>query len=195
MERGEASGDGKQADADQSAPAPAPARPGAAGPTSSCGLMQAGASLEGGPMEAAPGPGQHAWDRFMLWWHYAFAVTVQPDVVLMDLRMPGTDGVEAGAKGYLLKDTPRSELIRAVRAAAVGGTVLAPVVAAELLGRSRASAVPELTGREVEVLALVAAGKTNAETGQALFIGEATVKAPTCSMPLPSSASTTARRP
>jgi DNA-binding NarL/FixJ family response regulator len=76
----------------------------------------------------------------------------------------------------LLKDTPRAELIRAVRTAADGGTVLAPVVAAKLLSRSRAPVHLELTGRELEVLALVAAGETNAEIGRALFRGEATVK-------------------
>ena len=134
------------------------------------------------------------------------ARALRPDVVLMDLRMPGTDGVEAtrmlagaggpavlvvttydtdhdilraveaGARGYLLKDTPRAELIRAVRAAAGGATVLAPAVAARLLGRSRSPAHLELTQRELEVLDLVAQGKTNSEIGQALFIGEATVK-------------------
>jgi len=135
------------------------------------------------------------------------AASLRPDVVLMDLRMPGTDGVEAtrliakhdaapavlvvttydtdidiiraveaGAKGYLLKDTPRGELIRAVRAAAGGATVLAPVVAEKLLGRTRAPAHLELTARELQVLSLVAAGKTNVEIGQALYIGEATVK-------------------
>ncbi len=135
---------------------------------------------------------------------------LQPDVVLMDLRMPGTDGVEAtklivgasepgcgpavvvvttydtdldilraveaGARGYLLKDTPRADLIRAIRAAAGGATVLAPVVAAKLLGRGNAPAHQELTARELEVLGLVAVGKTNSEIGEALYIGEATVK-------------------
>jgi DNA-binding NarL/FixJ family response regulator len=54
--------------------------------------------------------------------------------------------------------------------------VLAPVVAAKLLGRGNAPAHQELTARELEVLGLVAVGKTNSEIGEALFIGEATVK-------------------
>ena len=84
--------------------------------------------------------------------------------------------VEAGATGYLLKDTPRAVLVDAVRAAARGETVLAPPVAARLVSRMRAPVVEALTPREVQVLAAVARGLSNAEIGRALFIGEATVK-------------------
>jgi len=131
----------------------------------------------------------------------------QPDVVLMDLRMPRMDGVtatgrivaahpgvrvlvlttydtdadivravEAGAAGYLLKDTPLPQLADAVRAAARGETVLAPPVAARLVSRMRAPAVEAPTARELQVLGGVARGLTNAEIGRELFIGEATVK-------------------
>lgn len=84
--------------------------------------------------------------------------------------------VEAGATGYLLKDTPRAQLADAVRAAARGETVLAPPVAAKLVDRMRAPAPPALTPRERDVLAAVARGLSNAEAGRALHIGEATVK-------------------
>ncbi|HEV7727221.1 MAG TPA: response regulator transcription factor [Modestobacter sp.] len=131
----------------------------------------------------------------------------QPDVVLMELRMPRMDGVtatgritaahpgvrvlvlttydtdadivravEAGAAGYLLKDTPLPQLADAVRAAARGETVLAPPVAARLVSRMRAPAVEAPTARELQVLAGVARGLTNSEIGRELFIGEATVK-------------------
>jgi DNA-binding NarL/FixJ family response regulator len=87
--------------------------------------------------------------------------------------------VEAGAIGYLLKDAPREELFRAVRAAARGETVLSPSVAALLLARVRPrnpTPAAKLSAREREVLALIAQGRTNREAAAALFITEATVK-------------------
>ena len=86
--------------------------------------------------------------------------------------------IEAGATGYLLKDAPREELVRAVRAANDGESVLAPSVARRLLGRVRAPAAPAgaLTDRELKVLALIATGTTNREAAKQLFISEATVK-------------------
>ncbi len=83
--------------------------------------------------------------------------------------------VEAGATGYLLKDTPRDDLVAAVRAVAAGETVLGPSVARRLVQRVR-SAGERLTPRELEVLRAVARGLSNAQIGAELFIGEATVK-------------------
>jgi DNA-binding NarL/FixJ family response regulator len=130
-----------------------------------------------------------------------------PDVVLMDLRMPGGDGVsaierilrdrpgsrvivlttyetdqdivravEAGAAGYLLKDTSRADLLAAIAAAVGGETVLSPAVATKLVSRMRAPVAESLSRRETEVLGLVAKGLTNAEIGRGLFISETTVK-------------------
>ena len=84
--------------------------------------------------------------------------------------------VEAGATGYLLKDAPRDDLFGAVRAAARGETVLAPTVAARLMARTREPQHVALTPREIQVLACVSRGLTNAEVGRELFISEATVK-------------------
>ena len=140
------------------------------------------------------------------------AQALQPDVILMDLRMPRMDGltaitelarrgiparvlvlttydtdshvlpaIEAGATGYLLKDAPRDDLLRAVRAAAHGEAVLSPSVAARLMSQFRsprpeAPAPGPLSQRELEVLELVAAGSTNREAAARLFISEATIK-------------------
>lgn len=135
------------------------------------------------------------------------AAATRPHVVLMDLRMPGTDGatatarirqehpgirvlvlttyegdadilpaIEAGATGYLLKDTPIGTLTDAIRAAARGETVLAPPVVARLVTHMQAPSGEQLTPREVQVLGLVARGLSNSEIGRQLYIGEATVK-------------------
>lgn len=84
--------------------------------------------------------------------------------------------IEAGATGYLLKDAPREELLRAVEATARGEPVLSPPVGARLIERVRQPEQETVSGREMEVLRLVAAGSTNREIAEALFVSEATVK-------------------
>ncbi len=88
--------------------------------------------------------------------------------------------IEAGATGYLLKDSPRSDLLRAVRAAVHGEAVLSPSVATRLLGQvrgqTRAPAPEALSTRELDVLALIARGCSNRDAAVRLFISEATVK-------------------
>jgi DNA-binding NarL/FixJ family response regulator len=83
--------------------------------------------------------------------------------------------IEAGATGYLLKDTNRDELVHAIRTAARGEAVLSPSVATRLLGQVR-TPVDALSARELEVLKLIADGATNREAAAKLFISEATVK-------------------
>jgi two-component system NarL family response regulator len=127
-----------------------------------------------------------------------------PDVVLMDLRMADGGGIEstaalrakvpdarviiyttfdgdedvyravqAGARGYLLKSAPRAELLAAIRAVAAGERYIPPELAQRLAARISG---PDISEREVEVLRLISAGKSNKEIGAALHIAEDTVK-------------------
>lgn len=127
-----------------------------------------------------------------------------PDIVLMDLRLPGANGtaatadlrrewpearvlmfttfdgdedvyraMQAGALGYLLKSAPRDELLRAIRTVASGERFLPPELSLRLAQRV---AAPDLSEREIEVLQLVSAGKSNKEIGAVLHIAEDTVK-------------------
>ncbi|MGC4941298.1 response regulator [Kribbella sp. DT2] len=84
--------------------------------------------------------------------------------------------IDEGATGYLLKDTPRTELRRAVEATARGESVLSPTVAHALTGRKAVPEHQKLSPRELEVLTLVARGTTSREIAAQLFITEATVK-------------------
>ncbi|MDF3284700.1 response regulator transcription factor [Gordonia sp. N1V] len=84
--------------------------------------------------------------------------------------------IEAGASGYLLKDTPPTELIAAVHAAAAGESALSPMVATRLMSRMRAPADAVLTAREIDVLVEVAAGHSNREIAKRLLLSEMTVK-------------------
>lgn len=134
----------------------------------------------------------------------ALALEHRPDVLLLDLRMPELNGVaalgvikaqwpaahvvvlttydgdediyralQAGAQAYLLKDTPRAELLDVIRAVARGQRRLPPEVAARLVERM---STPPLTEREIDVLRLMARGRSNKAIGAELHIGEGTVK-------------------
>ncbi|GAA3299188.1 response regulator [Glutamicibacter nicotianae] len=138
----------------------------------------------------------------------SMARALSPDVILMDLRMPVLDGIEAtkvlhekyrvvvlttfdddeylfgalqaGAHGFLLKSAEPQAIILGVRAAARGESVLDPQVTARILARAlavpEAAALPELTGREQEVLQGIGEGLSNPQLAQRLGIGQSTVK-------------------
>ena len=106
---------------------------------------------------------------------------IDPSIHVLVLTTYDTDtdvvaAIEAGATGYLLKDAPREDLIRAVRAASRGESVLSPVGAGRRVGRVRRSSPTTLSARELEIIQLVAGGANNREAAAKLFVSEATVK-------------------
>jgi DNA-binding NarL/FixJ family response regulator len=106
------------------------------------------------------------------------ALDQPPEVLVLTTYDTESDilrALDAGARGYLLKDAPPGELFAGIRATARGETVLAPTVAATLVRRT-ASPGPTITEREVEVLELLSRGLGNKEMARELFVSEATVK-------------------
>lgn len=104
-----------------------------------------------------------------------------PAVKILVLTTYDTDAdilkaIEAGATGYLLKDAPREDLFRAIRATSQGQSYLSPSVATRLMGQIRAPASEQLTPRELDVLTWVARGASNKEIAHSLHLSEATVK-------------------
>ena len=107
------------------------------------------------------------------------ALVPSPKVLVLTTYDTDADilrAVEAGATGYLLKETPREELFGAIRATALGKSVLSPSVASRLVGRTRESGQKPLSAREIEVLMLVARGTSNKLIARDLEISETTVK-------------------
>ena len=105
----------------------------------------------------------------------------QPEISVLVLTTYDSEAdilraIEAGATGYLLKDTPREELYSALRSVAQGKSVLAPAVTTRLLRHMHAPVEETLSTREIEVLTLVARGASNKEAARGLHISEATVK-------------------
>lgn len=90
--------------------------------------------------------------------------------------------MRAGARGYVLKDADRSDMLRAIRAVGQGEAIFSPAVASRLMeyfttpDRSAAAGFPELTGRETEILELIAAGYRNADIARRLVLSPATVR-------------------
>lgn len=106
------------------------------------------------------------------------ALDAPPEVLVLTTYDTESDimrALEAGARGYLLKDAPPAELFAGIRATARGETVLAPSVAATLVRRTTPG-VATITDREVEVLELLSRGLGNKEMARELFVSEATVK-------------------
>lgn len=107
--------------------------------------------------------------------------TQQPKTPVLVLTTYDTNAdilraIDAGATGYLLKDTPRDELFAAIRSVAQGKAVLAPTAATRLLRQRQTPAGEALSARELEVLSLVARGASNKEIARSLHLSEATVK-------------------